>query len=122
MPDQGTAQAKVGLVFDYASAWAWETQPQGRDFDYFRLAFAQYRALRRLGLNVDILPPDVEDISAYKLVLAPGVATLSDALLGALAARAGGARMGLGAWRVGFWGALAMAITAGVGALFGAVV
>lgn len=44
------------------------------------------------------------------------------ALLGALAARAGGARMGLGAWRVGFWGALAMAITAGVGALFGAVV
>ncbi|NWF45803.1 VIT family protein [Hydrogenophaga sp. D2P1] len=44
------------------------------------------------------------------------------ALLGALAARAGGARMGLGAWRVCFWGALAMAITAGVGALFGAVV
>ena len=44
------------------------------------------------------------------------------ALLGALAARAGGARMGPGAWRVGFWGALAMAITAGVGALFGAVV
>lgn len=44
------------------------------------------------------------------------------ALLGALAARAGGARMGLGAWRVGFWGALAMAITASVGALFGAVV
>jgi len=28
----------------------------------------------------------------------------------------------MGAWRVSFWGALAMAITAGVGALFGAVV
>ncbi|ENO98089.1 MAG TPA: hypothetical protein PLO71_01045 [Thauera phenylacetica] len=27
-----------------------------------------------------------------------------------------------GAWRVSFWGALAMAMTAGVGALFGAVV
>ena len=44
------------------------------------------------------------------------------ALLGALAARAGGAGMLAGAWRVTFWGALAMAITAGVGAWFGAVV
>jgi len=44
------------------------------------------------------------------------------ALLGAVAARAGGASVLMGAWRVTFWGALAMAITAGVGALFGAVV
>ncbi|WP_372525959.1 VIT family protein [Piscinibacter sp.] len=42
------------------------------------------------------------------------------ALLGAIAARAGGAGVLAGAWRVSFWGALAMAITAGVGALFGA--
>lgn len=44
------------------------------------------------------------------------------ALLGAIAARVGGASVLIGAWRVTFWGALAMAITAGVGALFGAVV
>ncbi len=44
------------------------------------------------------------------------------ALLGAVAARVGGAGVLAGAWRVTFWGALAMAITAGVGALFGAVV
>jgi VIT1/CCC1 family predicted Fe2+/Mn2+ transporter len=44
------------------------------------------------------------------------------ALLGGAAARAGGASVLAGAWRVTFWGALAMAITAGVGALFGAVV
>ena len=41
------------------------------------------------------------------------------ALLGGLAAHAGGARVSLGAMRVTFWGALAMAATAGVGALFG---
>ena len=41
------------------------------------------------------------------------------ALLGSLAARAGGASMVMGAVRVTFWGALAMAITAGVGALLG---
>ncbi len=40
------------------------------------------------------------------------------AALGALAARVGGASVPMGAWRVTFWGALAMAITAGVGALF----
>ncbi|WP_341904300.1 VIT family protein [Polaromonas sp. YR568] len=44
------------------------------------------------------------------------------ALLGAVAARVGGASMAVGAWRVTFWGALAMVITAGVGRLFGAVV
>ncbi|MES2189988.1 MAG: VIT family protein [Pseudomonadota bacterium] len=42
--------------------------------------------------------------------------------LGALAAHAGGAGIVTGAWRVTFWGALAMGITAGVGSLFGAVV
>ena len=41
------------------------------------------------------------------------------ALLGGLAARAGGARVTVGAMRVTLWGALAMGLTAGVGALFG---
>lgn len=94
MPDVGTARADVALVFDYASAWAWQTQPQGRDFDYFRLAFAFYRGLRRLGLNVDILPPDVADLTGYKLILAPGVATLSAPFLTALGAFDGTALIG----------------------------
>jgi VIT1/CCC1 family predicted Fe2+/Mn2+ transporter len=42
-------------------------------------------------------------------------------LLGGLAARTGGAPVAAGAIRVAFWGALAMAVTAGVGALFGTV-
>ncbi len=40
-------------------------------------------------------------------------------LLGMLAARAGGANIWKGALRVGFWGAAAMAVTAGIGAWFG---
>ena len=43
------------------------------------------------------------------------------ALLGGVAARVGGARVAVGAMRVTFWGALAMALTAAVGALFGTV-
>ena len=41
------------------------------------------------------------------------------AWLGSMAARAGGAPMFTGALRVTFWGAIAMGLTAGVGALFG---
>lgn len=41
--------------------------------------------------------------------------------LGILAARVGGANMWKGALRVCFWGALAMAITAGIGTLFGVI-
>ena len=41
--------------------------------------------------------------------------------LGLISARAGGANVLAGAWRVTLWGALAMAITAAAGALFGAV-
>lgn len=48
-----------------------------------------------------------------------GSSLLFLALLGSLAARAGGASLITAAARVTFWGALAMALTAGIGALFG---
>jgi VIT1/CCC1 family predicted Fe2+/Mn2+ transporter len=53
-------------------------------------------------------------VSAVSLVCLAG--------LGALAGRAGGASAAVGAARVAFWGALAMAITAAIGALFGTTV
>jgi len=53
--------------------------------------------------------------------LVSGTSLVFLALLGGLAARAGGAGVSMGAVRVTFWGALAMALTAGVGALFGTV-
>ncbi|MEP7156677.1 MAG: VIT family protein [Betaproteobacteria bacterium] len=49
-------------------------------------------------------------------------ALVSLAILGALAARAGDAAIGTSVARVTFWGALAMAITAGAGAAFGTIV
>ena len=51
--------------------------------------------------------------------LVAGTSLVFLALLGGLAAHAGGAGVTVGAMRVTFWGALAMAVTAGVGALFG---
>ncbi|MFY9329484.1 MAG: VIT1/CCC1 transporter family protein, partial [Georgfuchsia sp.] len=51
-----------------------------------------------------------------------GVTLVFLAVLGALAAFAGGAPIARAAVRVTFWGALAMALTAAVGALFGKIV
>lgn len=51
-----------------------------------------------------------------------GISILLLAVLGGLGASAGGAPVWKAAWRVTFWGTLAMALTAGVGALFGAAV
>jgi len=59
----------------------------------------------------------VPETSLVPLVAGTSLAFL--ALLGGLAARAGGARVTVGAMRVTFWGALAMGLTAGVGAVFG---
>ena len=83
-PLVGLSQAPVALVFDYAAAWAWAVQPQGQGCDYFGLVFEIYRGLRKLGLSVDILPPDAADLTGYRLVLIPGVITLSQPLKQAL--------------------------------------
>ena len=69
-----------------------------------------------LPLLVAALAPATLDIA---LVFATSLVFL--ALLGGMAARVGGASVIVGALRVSFWGALAMAITAGVGALLGHV-
>jgi VIT1/CCC1 family predicted Fe2+/Mn2+ transporter len=56
------------------------------------------------------------------LLFVGGSSVVCLSALGALAARAGGAPPLVGAARVAFWGMLAMAVTAGVGWMFGAAV
>lgn len=71
--DVDAGNAPVALVFDYESHWAWQAQPQGQSFDYFRLVFDFYRAARQLGLSIDIIGPNTSDLSGYKAVFAPGL-------------------------------------------------
>ena len=64
----------------------------------------------------------VATASPAHLILWVSVSSLAFlAGLGALSAQVGGARVWGGTWRVAFWGTVAMAVTAGAGALFGAV-
>jgi VIT1/CCC1 family predicted Fe2+/Mn2+ transporter len=73
----------------------------------FAVGAAMPLAVTAIAPQADLIP------------LVSGTSLLFLALLGGLAARAGGAGVMAGALRVTFWGALAMAVTAGVGALFG---
>ena len=70
-----------------------------------------------MPLIVTVLAPGTGMIIAVS-----GASLLFLALLGALAARVGGAPMVPSVLRITFWGALAMGITAGIGALVGTVV
>jgi VIT1/CCC1 family predicted Fe2+/Mn2+ transporter len=70
-----------------------------------------------LPLIVAALAPD-----AWRIGGVAGASLLSLVGMGALAARAGGADPARGALRVTFWGAIAMGVTAGIGALVGTVV
>ena len=67
-------------------------------------------------LTVVLVPP------AQTSLVVAAVSLVCLASLGALAARVGGASAWIGAARVAFWGAAAMALTAGVGKLFGTTV
>ena len=86
LPDIALRKSDVALVFDYPSEWAWQVMPQGAGFTYFALMLDTYRALRRNGLSVDIVPSTTNDLSGYKLVLAPGLAHMPQPLKDALAA------------------------------------
>ena len=78
------AKGHVAFLFDYEADWVFSTQPQGADFSYFRLVLDAYRALRRAGLSIDILPTDAP-LDGYKLVVAPGLAIMDEALKSRLA-------------------------------------
>ena len=77
-------QSKVALIFDYESCWAWEVQPQGKDFSYFELVYDYYKALRALGLSIDIVSPNQSDLSGYKVILMPGLMHIGDKLNSAI--------------------------------------
>ena len=70
LPDATTEKARVALIFDYASLWATDIQPQGADYDGFALVMEFYSALRQLGQSIDVLPSNA-DLAGYKLIVVP---------------------------------------------------
>jgi beta-galactosidase len=71
---------QVALIFDYQSDWVTEILPQGHGFRALWQAFGYYSALRKLGLNIDILPPSA-DLSGYAMVVIPCMPIIPDGLV-----------------------------------------
>lgn len=78
-------QARTALIFDYASQWMGQIQPQGADYSVIHECFRAYSALRGLGLDVDVLPADAP-LVGYALIVLPALLHVDDALAQALAA------------------------------------
>ncbi|MCL2865130.1 MAG: beta-galactosidase [Lachnospiraceae bacterium] len=65
-------RAKVALIYDIENRWAVEGAqgPRNEGLYYHRAAVKSYQALRKQGINVDVISM-VQDLSKYKLVVAP---------------------------------------------------
>ena len=87
-PLPASGKASVALVYDYEAAWITRIQPQGADFRFVEIMYRWYEAVRRLGLDVDIVPPGAS-LAGYKLILVPCMPHVSDAAAGAFKAADG---------------------------------
>ena len=83
--DIDPCDANIAILFDYGADSAWSIQPHSAGLTYLKLVFAHYRALRSLGLSIDIVPPSQRDFAQYSLILAPGLIHMPDGLKQALA-------------------------------------
>ncbi len=89
----GEAVKQAVLVFDYQAEWMTQIQAQGEGKSALWAAFHCYSALRRLGLNVDIVHPD-EPLDGYALVVLPCLPIASETLAANLDAFKGGIVIG----------------------------
>lgn len=81
----GTRSSAVALVFAYEAEWVTTVQPQGAGFSALRRTFEWYGALRQLGFDVDIVPPNA-DLAGYALVALPCLPIVPDQLVDSLLA------------------------------------
>lgn len=71
-------KARVALVYDYEASWITRIQPQGADYSFVEIMFRWYEAARRLGLDIDVVPP-AAPLEDYALILVPCLPHVSDA-------------------------------------------
>lgn len=81
---QGTAPRNdVAILYDYDSVWALKIQGGYPNASHQEAIKRYYRALWRSGVGVDVVKPG-DDLSAYRLVLAPHLNILPDEVANSL--------------------------------------
>ena len=77
------APARVAVVNSYEARWFLSIQPQGQNFSYIEQIFSVYRALRAMGLDIDIVGPDA-NLSGYAMAVLPSMPYVPPRLAAAL--------------------------------------
>ena len=76
--------AEIAILHDYDSRWAIDFQPHTREYEQEQVLLDFYAPLERIaqesGHAVDIVDPNVADLSGYKFVVAPSLNVIDDAL------------------------------------------
>ena len=70
-------KSQVAILHSYESRWAINWQRHNHDFDPVNQILSYYKPLRNLSQSVDIVQPTAP-LDGYKLVVAPGLAVLTD--------------------------------------------
>ena len=68
----------VAIILSYDDRWTLRLQPNAPGMSYDTLWLTYYRALHKLGVPIDVVPPDA-DLSRYALVVAPMLHVVSEA-------------------------------------------
>ncbi|MBN1994773.1 MAG: beta-galactosidase [Anaerolineae bacterium] len=71
-----TSKDPVALLNHYPSRWSIQEQPHHQNFDYVAHLAHYYKPLARLNIPVDLISADVDDLSRYKVVIAPALIVL----------------------------------------------
>ncbi len=71
------ATASVALLSSVESQWLSDIEQQGAGYDAVDVQFRYYSALRRIGVDADVVSP-AADLSSYDLVIAPALPVIYD--------------------------------------------
>jgi beta-galactosidase len=71
--------SEVALLHDYDTRWALEFQRHTNQYNSIAVASGYYRALRKIAQSIDVISP-YAPLQGYKLVVAPGLNVLPQAL------------------------------------------
>jgi beta-galactosidase len=84
-----TPVADVALLMDYDSRWAIDFQPHSRNYDQLDVLLRFYEAAKKVATaarSVDVVDPASAPLSSYRLVVAPSLNVISEALVAKLLA------------------------------------
>lgn len=72
--------SQVAFLVSPDTRWGFHIQPTSKSFDYYRQLELYYNAVRRLGLNVDVVFPQM-DFGRYRVIVAPSLFVVSQPLV-----------------------------------------